>query len=314
MIIFIYIIICIIGSSILFSAAIGFYISRSFIDFPMYTTEYTIKDGLKKGEFNEVFLEIPRINFTVKSDSGYSLSGIAISGNSDRTIVFIHGVSWTWYGMVKYFEPFIKNGWNIIACDLRAHGESGGSCPTYGFYEKYDLIKITDMAMECFPETELLGYFGESMGGAITLQYLPLDSRINFAITDSAFSSMPKLIEYHIKNKKIPALLNPIILFFSACFMKAKSGFTPKDISPADAVTSSKIPILFIHGKEDILVPYAMAIELYEKKEDKLLSKIFIQSRAGHSQSVVTDRKNYMRKIEKFLDDITASAPISLKK
>lgn len=300
--IFIYTAACLAVIVLLFCVLVGYFVFSRYINFIIYSTAHTREDGLLKGEFDQDFLNIPKIEFTVQSEFGYPLSGIAIQGSSPDTIVFIHGVSWTWYGMVKYFTPFTERGWNIITCDLRGHGESGGSYPTYGYYEKHDLVKITDWALKYFPDTKLLGYFGESMGGAVMLQYLPLDERVDFAISDSAFSDMTHLAMYHIKGIKIPMVFTPVIIYFAGLFMKWKAGFTLKDVSPLRSIKSTTIPILFIHGMADPLVPHQMAREMYESRKPQFLSEIFLQEGADHSKSIMTDRAGYNKIIHEFID------------
>ena len=56
-----------------------------------------------------------------------------------RTVVYLHGVADNRGSSVGIADHFLARGFDVVAYDSRAHGESGGDACTYGFYEKQDL-------------------------------------------------------------------------------------------------------------------------------------------------------------------------------
>jgi len=74
-------------------------------------------------------------------------------------------------------ERFTQRGFDAVAFDSRAHGESDGDTCTYGFFEKQDLHRILDAAG---PGPIIL--IGASLGGAIALQEPARDARVTAVV------------------------------------------------------------------------------------------------------------------------------------
>ena len=98
--------------------------------------------------------------------------GIALRGwlcgtplTSRGTLVVLHGVADTRLSTAPIVERYLARGFDVIAYDSRAHGESGGDTCTYGFYEKRDLQRIVD-ALPAGPVVLI----GNSLGAAVAIQ------------------------------------------------------------------------------------------------------------------------------------------------
>lgn len=89
------------------------------------------------------------------------------------TVVFLHGVAANRESGVGIADHFLAQGFDVLAYDSRAHGESDGKACTYGFYEKEDLRRVLDRVTA--PPIVLMG---TSMGAAIALQAAAEDDRI----------------------------------------------------------------------------------------------------------------------------------------
>ena len=70
-----------------------------------------------------------------------------------------------------------------------------------------------------------------------------------------------------------------------------KIGTKITDAAPLKAVPRIKVPVLFIHGAADTLVPPAMMEELFATCKVKK-EKLIIEG-AGHGDAMVTDRGKY---------------------
>jgi pimeloyl-ACP methyl ester carboxylesterase len=81
------------------------------------------------------------------------------------TVVVLHGTGDNRGAAIGSAEHFVARGFDVVAYDSRAHGESGGDACTYGFYEKQDLQRVLDRV-----EVKPVVAFGFSMGAAVGLQ------------------------------------------------------------------------------------------------------------------------------------------------
>ena len=84
--------------------------------------------------------------------AGVSLKGwrFPASGEKRGTIVYLHGVADNRYGVTGIADRFTRRGFDVVAYDSRAHGQSGGENCTYGYYEKQDLRRVLD-TIEVYP-------------------------------------------------------------------------------------------------------------------------------------------------------------------
>ena len=75
------------------------------------------------------------------------------------------------------------------------------------------------------------------------------------------------------------------------------------DAAPIKSVPKIKIPILFIHGDEDKLVPYPMMEELFAAA-DKDIREKWTAIGAGHAMAMPQDKEKYFSVVFSFLDKV----------
>ena len=80
------------------------------------------------------------------SGSGVRLKGWWFKAAEPRrgTIVYLHGVADNRGSSSSIVDHFVPRGFDVVAYDSRAHGESEGDACTYGYYEKVDLSRVLD--------------------------------------------------------------------------------------------------------------------------------------------------------------------------
>lgn len=248
------------------------------------------KDWIKKVKKDE---------FTIESWRGNKLHCIFIDQNSDKTIVFAHGVTWTLWGDVKYAKQFYDRGYNIMMYDHPYHGKSTGKFVSMGYYESYELKDVVSWVRSKKGKAHNIGIHGESMGAATVLQYGAQDPDLYFVIADCPFSDLRELLKFRIKEDfKIPSFP---ILKLSEIYITAKYGFDFKEASPIKNVDKIKAPLLLIHGKNDDYIPYKMSEEMHRKAPN---SELFIMPNAVHAGSYSENPRKYREVVANFLDKI----------
>ena len=197
----------------------------------------------------------------IPSSDGVVLRGwLFRNGQSNgNMVVLLHGQGDNRAGMLNYVRLFLWNDYSVLSPDMRAHGESGGELATYGVTESEDVGRWINWLEETEKPQCLFG-LGESMGSAILLQALRAEPGFCAVIAESSFASFRE-IAYDRAGRIAGGgemlgrtLLRPGV---QAGFLYARVwyGVDFDRAEPARAVAASRVPLLLIHGLEDISIP-----------------------------------------------------------
>lgn len=292
---------------IVFFLATGLYIFKSTVTRELHDIEKSYSRYLENNLFDEaLYNSASKEDITLKSFDGLNLTSTLIMNENptNKFIVLVHGVSICYVGSLKYFDIFYKNGFNVLIVNQRRHGKSEGKYSTYGFYEKYDVNMWIEYLKSRFGNDIILGLHGESMGAGTVMETIPLNDSIKFVIEDCGYSNFHELIGFQIthayKNRLVRKILSPSLIFANF-FMKTKAKFSMKKIVPIDIVSSTSLPMMFIHGKEDYFVPWYMALDLYKAKT-KGYKELYLVEGAKHAEALEVNKILYEKKIMTFIE------------
>ncbi|MDK0614030.1 alpha/beta hydrolase [Clostridium perfringens] len=292
---------------IVFFLATGLYIFKSTVTRELHDIEKSYTRYVENNLFDEaLYNSASKEDITLKSFDGLNLTSTLIINENptNKFIVLVHGVSICYVGSLKYFDIFYKNGFNVLIVNQRRHGKSEGKYSTYGFYEKYDVNMWIEYLKSRFGNDIILGLHGESMGAGTVMETIPLNDSIKFVIEDCGYSNFHELIGFQIthayKNRLVRKILSPSLIFANF-FMKTKAKFSMKKIVPIDIVSSTSLPMMFIHGKEDYFVPWYMAVDLYKAKT-KGYKELYLVEGAKHAEALEVNKILYEKKIMTFIE------------
>ncbi len=212
--------------------------------------------------------------------------------------IVVHGYGGDGSTLNYAAKKFYDEGYNVVVPDLRGHGKSGGRYIGMGQLDSTDIINIIHLIIKGDSNAEIILY-GVSMGAASVLmaasENLPVN--VKAVISDCSFDSANKIIGYELRhNFRLPSFPIVNILDF-ICYKKAK--YDLRLASPVDRVKYIKIPVLFIHGDSDSLVPVKMVYRLYRKA--KCRKGLIIIKNAGHGVSALVDGNKYWNGVFTFL-------------
>lgn len=292
---------------IVFFLATGLYIFKSTVTRELHDIEKSYTRYVENNLFDEaLYNSASKEDITLKSFDGLNLTSTLVMNENptNKFIVLVHGVSICYVGSLKYFDIFYKNGFNILIVNQRRHGKSEGKYSTYGFYEKYDVNMWIEYLKSRFGNDIILGLHGESMGAGTVMETIPLNDSIKFVIEDCGYSNFHELIGFQIthayKNRLVRKILRPSLIFANF-FMKTKAKFSMKKIVPIDIVSSTSLPMMFVHGKEDYFVPWYMAVDLYKAKT-KGYKELYLVEGAKHAEALEVNKILYEKKIMTFIE------------
>lgn len=238
--------------------------------------------------------------FLIKTKDSLTLKAWFFPAKNDSvkaTVIILHGIGTckeTQFGRAKILTD---NGFNAIALDLRAHGESGGDYCTFGFYEKNDIVTTVDSALQIGGVP--VGIWGASLGGAIALQAMALDGRIRFGIIESTFDEFEKVAEEYGADWMLGFRSKQIVER-----VIAKSGqiahFDPKAVKPVEAAAKIDRPMLFLHGDADDKIPIEFNRRNFEAVQSSEKQWITVPG-GGHSNLWGIGGKDLERQVLAFL-------------
>ena len=186
----------------------------------------------------------------------------------------------------------LKRNINLCIFDFQGSGLSEGEYISLGYHEKHQVKNIVDF-VEKYPGVGKIGLWGRSMGAATTLIYANMDKRIKAIVVDSPFEDFRKLAKEMVLGQiKLPGFLVEGAISIIGKSVKNRNGMDINDIKAIDAVKNCEIPIIFIHAKDDELVPYHHSEDLIKNYKGK--NKVLKPVNGGHNGRRVNHLMEYV--------------------
>jgi alpha-beta hydrolase superfamily lysophospholipase len=235
--------------------------------------------------------QVPAVKFEkVNLDVGIHLVGWLFRTEHPRRglVVYLHGLGANRSSGISIAQHFNALGFDVLAYDSRAHGESGGDACTYGFYEKRDLSRALDR----------LGggpivVFGASLGAGIALQAAAEDSRIALVVAVAPFSDLRTAA-----SERAPFFASRANIDEAFRIAEREAAFRADDVNPAAAAARIHAPVLVIHGADDRETPPAHSERIYAALAGP--KKLVLVPGAHHNDALTPD-------VWKQIDDWIAS-------
>ena len=248
--------------------------------------------------------ELTREMFTdyiVKGSKGEQIhtSYLPATEPSNRYVILAHGYTDNRYGMIKYAVHYRKLGFNCVLFDERGHGENAKEPCSYSVREVDFLLDVLRDTLERYGKDIVIGLQGESLGSATVLTSLKYDivrENVSFAVEDCGFSDIVPIILMVMKRVHVPAFMfGPINLFARMMY-----GISFKAARPIEAVKGNKIPLLVVHGAEDVFIYPWHGEAIFEASEGP--KEIRMVEKAGHAFSAVVDPDGYYEMLKAFTE------------
>ena len=238
----------------------------------------------------------------ILSEDGFKLRGVIFesAAASRKWVILLHGYTGSKEMMYGYAFRYVQRGFNALAPDFRCQGESEGDYIGLGATDSRDLLRWIDLILERDPEAEIVLH-GLSMGASTALILSGMEETppaVKVVISDCAYTDAYSMFREKIGSWfHLPAF--PVI--DSANLMiRLRAGYDLNETSPLRAVAKSSIPTLFIHGREDRMIPVGMCQDLYDAAACP--KEILIIDGAGHAQAGEKDPVRYFDAIDRLLE------------
>lgn len=201
------------------------------------------------------------------------------------------------------FKIAKEQGYNILLVDQRAHGDSQGRTITMGIKERYDCLDWVNYVVNRMGKDTKIMIVGLSMGASTVLMAseLNLPANVKGIIGDCGYSDVREILTRVGGRIKLPfhlKLSGKIAYPLSRLSAKIFGKFDPEEASPKKALQNCKIPVLFIHGEKDRLVPVYMSHDNFNACQSE--KELLIVPDANHGMSYYVDTEKYTKKVITF--------------
>lgn len=237
----------------------------------------------------------------IKSADGLSLHALFCENSGSNSYVIIcHGYTGRASHMSLYAQNFYNMGYNVLAIDHRAHGQSEGKLSTFGAFESEDLLLWINKVCETDSGARIV-LFGLSMGAATVMLAAgsdKLSDNVFCVVEDSGFTSAEDIVYKNIRQYvSVPSFCIMPAVDIAA---RIRGDFSTSKTSCIEAVKNSTTPTLFIHGSKDSVVPPQSLDALYNAAKCK--KERLLVSNAAHIRSSSQDPELYWNTVKNFIE------------
>jgi uncharacterized protein len=221
--------------------------------------------------------------------AGVTLKGwrCAAAAPARGTIVYLHGIADNRGSAAGVVQRFLPRGFDVVAYDSRAHGDSTGQACTYGFFEKQDLQRVIDTLG---PGPVVL--IGTSLGAAVALQEAAEDPRISAVVAAETFSDLRT-----VATERAPVFFTKRAIARAFEAAERDAHFLVDHVQPQESARRISAPVLVIHGADDAETPPAHSERVYRALNGP--KQLILVPGAGHNGSL---RSAVWTQIEQWID------------
>jgi pimeloyl-ACP methyl ester carboxylesterase len=220
-----------------------------------------------------------------------------------RCVLLLHGYGDAKVGAIAWAPTWHALGYNILALDLRAHGQSEGRYCTAGYYERHDVSQVIDQLRAEQPtETRELILFGVSLGAAVAAAVGAQRDDLTAVILESPYP------DYELAAAAHARLLGAPGQWMQRWALRMAQRIARADfaqVRPADLIPKVRSPLMVIHGEADVFIDAAHAAiveSAVRSRGPELAPSVYWNAEnAHHIAALYQDPQGYQRRLEEFL-------------
>ncbi|MEG4286792.1 alpha/beta fold hydrolase [Microcoleus sp. A006_D1] len=162
------------------------------------------------------------------------------------TLLYLHGKGFNIGANINQSYRLRQFGFSVLLIDYRGYGRSQGSFPSENrVYEDAETAYNYLVKQRQLSPSKIFLY-GHSLGGAVAVELAVAHSESAGLIVQSSFTSMLDMVERQSLMRVFPLRL-----------------LLTQNFDSLAKVKLLRIPVLFVHGTADPLIPAAMSEKLY---------------------------------------------------
>ncbi|MEE3717633.1 alpha/beta fold hydrolase [Tumidithrix elongata RA019] len=263
-------------------ACVGLWFGQTrFIFKPTHTVTTTPAEAYKL-TFQDLYLPVKLENGSIEKIHGWWIP----SANKDaQVLLYLHGNGKNMQANLEHANRLHKLGFSILMIDYRGYGLSDGGFPSESgvYIDAQTAWDYLTQQQQINPKQIVI--YGHSLGGAIAIDLASKHPDAAGLIVESSFTSMRDMVYRDPKFSIFPVdlLLN-------------------QKFDSIHKVTTLKMPVLYIHGTEDELIPASMSQQLFDTT---LTSKqLLLIPNGKHNNNAVVGGSVYLQAVQNFAQKV----------
>ncbi|MBW4625089.1 MAG: lysophospholipase [Brasilonema octagenarum HA4186-MV1] len=199
-----------------------------------------------------------------------------------KVLLYLHGNSVNIGANVTRAHWFHQLGFSVLLIDYRGFGRSEGRFPNESrVYQDAATAWNYLVYQQKIPPSNILIY-GHSLGGAIAIDLAVKSPNAAGLVVESSFTSIRKVLAYRNNFWMFPVDL-----------------ILRQHFDSITKVPNLKMPVLFIHGTDDVIVPAFMSQDLYAAAPEP--KKLILVPGAAHNNVAQVAPSVYLEAIRSFV-------------
>jgi len=207
---------------------------------------------------------------SLRSTDGISLKGLWLpsQGPARASVIIAHGLDHTRQVMLPRAAFLVHGGYNVLALDLRGHGESAAQYASPGYLESRDVLGAIQYVHDRGDPAPIV-LLGLSYGAAAVVLAAAQSEDVAAVIADGVYPSGAQVFENINRGIASSRGMNPglrVVAFIAMCpgiptaasfVYYARTGIWlgPDLVNVVSYAARIRVPILFISGTRDWIVP-----------------------------------------------------------
>lgn len=253
---------------------------------------------------------------SLRSTDGISLKAwwLPAVGSARANVIIAHGVDHTRQVMLPRAVFLVRGGYNVLALDLRGHGESAAQYASPGYLESRDVLGAIEYVRERGEHAPIV-LLGLSYGAAAVLLAAAKSQDVTAVIADGVYPSGADVFENInrgiARDRRMSTALRAIA-FVATCpgiptsaalVYYARTGvwLGPDLLNVLSYAAQIRVPALFISGARDWIVPTDQVRKVMAAVPSGRKSLVIIPD-AQHDTTFSTAPALYQNAVLSFLD------------
>ncbi len=200
-----------------------------------------------------------------------------------RVDLYLHGNGSNVGANVEHANRFHRLGLSVFLIDYRGYGKSQGDFPSeYRVYEDAELAWDYLVKQRGIHPNQIYIY-GHSLGGAIAIDLAVRHPEAAGLIVEGSFTSVLAMVDFQ----------KPLFRVFPINYLLTQR------FDSLSKVDRLQMPVLFIHGTADSVVPAQMSKKLFDAAPEP--KQLYMVPDGGHNNSAQIGGVEYLRVVSKFL-------------